>query len=56
MLWIPPRFAQGFYVLSDWDDVLYKTTEYYSPEWEQTLLCNNPAVVILWPILPGLVS
>jgi len=54
MLWIPPGFAHGFYVLSDWADVLYKTTEYYSSEWERTLLWNDPAVGIRWPIPSGL--
>jgi len=54
MLWIPPGFAHGFYVLSDWADVLHKTTEYYSPEWERTLLWNDPAVGIRWPIPSGL--
>jgi dTDP-4-dehydrorhamnose 3,5-epimerase len=53
MLWIPPGFAHGFYVLSDWAEVLYKTTEYYSPEWERTLVWNDPAVGIRWPIPPG---
>ena len=53
MLWIPPGFAHGFYVLSDWADVLYKTTEYYSPEWERTLLWNDLTVGIRWPIPPG---
>jgi len=54
MRWIPPGFAHGFYILSDWAEVLYKTTEYYSPEWERTLLWNDPQVGIRWPILPGL--
>lgn len=54
MLWIPPGFAHGFYVLSDWADVLYKTTECYSPEWDRTLLWNDPAIGIRWPIPPGL--
>ena len=53
ILWIPPGFAHGFYVLSDWAEVLYKTTEYYSPEWERTLLWNDPKVGIRWPIPPG---
>jgi dTDP-4-dehydrorhamnose 3,5-epimerase len=53
MLWIPPGFAHGFYVLSDWAEVLYKTTEYYSPEWERTLLWNDPTVGICWPIPAG---
>ena len=53
MLWIPPGFAHGFYVLSDWADVLYKTTEYYSPEWERTLIWNDPNVGIRWPTPAG---
>jgi dTDP-4-dehydrorhamnose 3,5-epimerase len=53
MLWIPSGFAHGFYVLSDWAEVLYKATDYYAPEWERTLLWNDPAVGILWPIPTG---
>jgi dTDP-4-dehydrorhamnose 3,5-epimerase len=53
MLWIPPGFAHGFYVLSDWAEVLYKATEYYLPEWERTLLWCDPAVGIRWPIPAG---
>jgi dTDP-4-dehydrorhamnose 3,5-epimerase len=40
-------------VLSDWADVLYKATDYYTPEWERTLLWNDPAVGIRWPIPDG---
>lgn len=54
MLWIPPGFAHGFYVLSDWADVLYKATAYYSPEDERTLVWNDPAIAICWPIQAGL--
>ena len=53
MLWIPPGFAHGFLVLSDWADILYKTTEYYAPECERTLLWSDPKVGIRWPIPPG---
>jgi dTDP-4-dehydrorhamnose 3,5-epimerase len=53
MLWIPPGFAHGFYVLSDWAEVLDKATEYYFPEWERTLLWNDPKVGICWPIPAG---
>lgn len=58
-LWIPPGFAHGFYVLSEWAEVLYKTTDYYAPQWERTLLWNDPQLDIAWPLLsdkPLLVS
>jgi dTDP-4-dehydrorhamnose 3,5-epimerase len=38
--------------LSDWAEVLYKATDYYAPEWERSLLWNDPAIGIEWPI-PG---
>jgi dTDP-4-dehydrorhamnose 3,5-epimerase len=49
-LWVPPGFAHGFYVLSEWAEVLYKTTDYYAPQWERSLLWNDPATGIDWPI------
>jgi dTDP-4-dehydrorhamnose 3,5-epimerase len=52
-LWVPPGFAHGFYVLSDWAEVVYKATDYYAPEWERTLLWNDPALNITWPIPAG---
>ena len=52
-IWVPPGFAHGFYVLSEWAEVVYKTTDYYAPEWEHTLLWNDPALGIAWPLLPG---
>ncbi len=52
-LWIPPGFAHGFYVLSDWADFLYKTTDFYAPEFERTLLWNDPDIGIQWPFLNG---
>ncbi len=52
-LWIPPGFAHGFYVLSSWAEVMYKATDYYAPQWERSLLWNDPAVGIKWPLLPG---
>jgi dTDP-4-dehydrorhamnose 3,5-epimerase len=52
-LWIPPGFAHGFYVQSDWAEVVYKATDYYAPEWERTLLWNDPALHIGWPIPAG---
>jgi dTDP-4-dehydrorhamnose 3,5-epimerase len=52
-LWIPPGFAHGFYVLSDWADLIYKVTDYYSPEWDRTLLWNDPDLGIDWPLIDG---
>ncbi len=52
-VWIPPGFAHGFYVLSEWAEVVYKTTDYYAPQWERTLLWNDPDVDIQWPLLNG---
>jgi dTDP-4-dehydrorhamnose 3,5-epimerase len=52
-VWIPIGFAHGFYVLSDWAEVFYKTTDYYAPEWERTLQWNDPALGIEWPLLNG---
>jgi dTDP-4-dehydrorhamnose 3,5-epimerase len=49
-LWIPPGFAHGFYVLSDWAELFYKATDYYAPQWERTLLWNDPAINISWPL------
>ena len=55
-LYVPTGFAHGFCVLSDWADVVYKCTEFYHPECEQTLLWNDPAVGIPWPIREPLLS
>lgn len=52
MLWVPPGFAHGFFVLSEWAEIIYHTTQYYAPEWERTLLWNDPAVGVDWQITP----
>ncbi|MCX8061894.1 MAG: dTDP-4-dehydrorhamnose 3,5-epimerase [Anaerolineales bacterium] len=52
-LWIPPGFAHGFYVLSEWAEVLYKVTAYYAPEWDRTLRWDDPSLGIAWPIRNG---
>ena len=52
-VWIPPGFAHGFYVLSDWAEVLYKATDYYAPQWERTILWNDPDIGIHWPLIEG---
>jgi dTDP-4-dehydrorhamnose 3,5-epimerase len=49
-LWIPPGFAHGFLVTSEHAEVIYKTTDYYAPEHERTLLWNDPALAIAWPL------
>lgn len=49
-LWIPAGFAHGFVVTSESADFLYKTTEYYSPQFERSLLWSDPALAIDWPI------
>ena len=50
MLWVPPGFAHGFLALSESVDFLYKTTDYWYPEHERTLLWNDPALAIEWPL------
>lgn len=49
MAYIPPGFAHGFLVLSDTAEFLYKTTDYYAPAYERSLLWNDPALGIAWP-------
>lgn len=52
-LWVPPGFAHGFFVTSEWADVLYKMTDYYAPEYQRTILWNDPSIGVDWPIIPG---
>lgn len=52
-LWVPPGFAHGFYVLSESADFLYKTTDYYIPDFERSLLWNDPLIGVSWPIAAG---
>ncbi|WP_434457474.1 dTDP-4-dehydrorhamnose 3,5-epimerase [Stutzerimonas urumqiensis] len=49
-LWIPEGFAHGFVVLSETAEFLYKTTDYYAPQHERSLLWNDPELGIEWPI------
>ncbi|MCP4021075.1 MAG: dTDP-4-dehydrorhamnose 3,5-epimerase [Desulfobacteraceae bacterium] len=53
MLWIPPGFAHGFYVLSKEAEFMYKCTDYYAPEYERSIMWNDPAIGIKWPIIQG---
>ncbi len=50
MLWVPEGFAHGFVVISDSADVLYKTTDFYAPSCERSLLWNDPQLGIPWPL------
>lgn len=50
MLWIPPGFAHGFVVLSETAEFLYKTTDYWAPEYERVLLWNDPVLDIDWQL------
>lgn len=53
MLWIPEGFAHGFVVISDSAEFLYKTTDYWAPEFERSIAWNDPAIGIQWPIQGG---
>lgn len=48
-LWVPPGFAHGFLVLSDTAEFLYKTTDYYAPEYERCIAWDDPGIGIDWP-------
>ena len=50
MLWVPPGFAHGFLTTSDYAEFLYKTTDYWYPQHERTLLWNDPGLGIAWPL------
>lgn len=50
MLWVPVGFAHGFLVISDSAEFLYKTTDYYAPQHDRSLLWNDPALAIEWPL------
>lgn len=53
IFWIPPGFGHGYYVLSDWAEFVYKATDFYAPEYERTILWNDPQIGIEWPLLDG---
>jgi dTDP-4-dehydrorhamnose 3,5-epimerase len=49
-MWVPAGFAHGFLVTSESADFLYKTTDYYAPEYERCIAWNDPAIGIQWPL------
>ena len=51
-LWVPPGFAHGFLVTSDSADFLYKTTDYYAPQFERCIAWNDVAIGVQWPAGP----
>lgn len=51
MLWIPPGFAHGFYVTSDDAEFVYKCTDFYAPEYERSIIWNDPDIGIRWPLM-----
>lgn len=52
-LWVPEGFAHGFYVTTESAEFVYKCTNYYAPEFEQSLLWNEPNLGIQWPLVGG---
>lgn len=53
MLWVPPGFAHGFYVISETAEFVYKCTDYYAPEHERSVLWNDPDLAIDWHLVAG---
>jgi len=49
-LWVPPGFAHGFYVISEFAEIIYKCTDYYAPLHERCLFWNDPELGIKWPL------
>lgn len=50
VLWLPPGLAHGFLVISEYAEVLYKTTDFYAPEFERSIVWNDPDLAIPWPL------
>ena len=52
LIWIPPGFAHGFLVLSEYADFEYHLTDFYAPEHERTIRWDDPDLAIAWPLTP----
>ncbi|RYF13359.1 MAG: dTDP-4-dehydrorhamnose 3,5-epimerase [Comamonadaceae bacterium] len=55
-LWVPPGFAHGFQVTSEFAELLYKTTDYYAPDSERCLAWDDPQLAIPWPVANPILS
>ena len=53
LIWVPPGFGHGFYVLSEQAEFVYKCTDYYAPQHERVLRYDDPDIGIEWPLVPG---
>ena len=53
ILWVPPGFAHGFYVISDYAEVIYKCTDFYAPEFERSIKWDDNDLNIDWPLVNG---
>ncbi|TXH60503.1 MAG: dTDP-4-dehydrorhamnose 3,5-epimerase [Thiothrix sp.] len=53
LFWLPPGFAHGFYVMSEFADFQYKCTQLYAPEYERCVRWNDPDLNIPWPLVQG---
>lgn len=53
MLWVPPGFAHGFYVVSEVAEFVYKCTDFYAPQHEKSILWSDPQLAIDWPLVNG---
>ena len=53
LIWVPPGFAHGFYVLSKEAEFVYKCTDYYVPQHERIIRFNDPVIGVEWPLIPG---
>lgn len=54
ILWVPPGFAHGFYVVSQQADFFYKCTDFYAPDYEKSIRWDDPDLAIDWPLLDGM--
>lgn len=54
MLWVPPGFAHGFYVMSEFAEFIYKCTDFYAPEHERCIRWDDPELAIAWPLVNGM--